>query len=1154
MSTARGGLRLEELMPGQRVLGVQAEPVEIVSTSWLGGNFLEITYRDADGRTEQGLLERQDEPRLRLDTPEDLDGFHGDGRAWKLAAEAVRLRHSALMDPMVAVSHSTLQPLPHQIKAVYGEFLPRTPLRYLLADDPGAGKTIMCGLYVKELILRGDLERCLIVAPGGLVDQWADELWEKFGLQFRVLSRDLVNTTVGASVFEAHPLLIARMDMLARNEELQDQLERSEWDLVVVDEAHRMSARHGHDGLAMTRRYELGRQLAGLTRNFLLMTATPHSGDPSAFQAFLSLLDEDRFEASSGRTLSPVPGTDVMRRMLKEELLTMEGKPLFPERRAYTVSYQLSPMEARLYDEVSEYVRTEMRRASSLRNAGDGRRASNVGFALTVLQRRLASSPEAILRSLERRRARLQRLLVELEESQDREVSPAPELLRTTLPRDLELGWQDDDPGTEEEVEQTLVDAASAAQTRAELEYEIAVLRDLVELAAEVRRRDTDAKWTELRSILGDRQMTDSEGRPRKIIIFSEHRDTLRYLTARIRELLGREDAVVEIHGGLTREARKRVQRQFTEEPEVSVLVATDAAGEGLNLQCAHLMVNYDLPWNPNRIEQRFGRIHRIGQTEVCHLWNLVAEGTREGDVFLRLLSKMAEQSRAYQGKVFDVLGEAFSETPLRELLVEAIMKGDDPGVRARLNTVIDATISHGIPELVERRAMFRDVLHRVDVEDVRDKMDLGIRTRLQPHFVSSWFESSYKAIGGRVRRRAEGTYEVPVVPDSVTALARRSTSAVLANRYDYVTFDPSRADTHGNAGAQLIGPGHPLLDAVAQVTEDQARNALNRGVVLVDPNDPGGRLRLFAGVSHEIVDGHVPARTLSKRVAFIEIDDTGVGRTVGPRYLDYRPAAEVERMAVQQLIQASPFGQGGEQPVMHWTMNGLVPEHLAYVRSTHVTALERARREVGGRLRDEIEHWRARLHATGTANARKRKLSPEQISARITRLQQRLERREQDLHADGHIIPRPPRILGCAVIVPAGLLGPADAPRDDLLSRAVETVTECEVELGRTPERVGEVSRPALSSRTDEATSIWIDVRLHDPSQRLLTMTRSEVLYAKNLGPRYRLALVTIGEDGAADVRYVPEPFARVRADDFHQHAFELVAGSLWRAGRAPF
>ncbi len=279
-------------MPGQRVLGVTADAVEIVSTSWLGGNYLEITYRDAHGRTEQGLLEREHESRLCLADRGADSAFDGDGQTWKIAAEAVRLRHSALMDPMLAVSHSTLQPLPHQIKAVYGEFLPRTPLRYLLADDPGAGKTIMCGLYVKELILRGDLDRCLIVAPGGLVDQWADELWDKFGLQFRVLSRDLVNSTVGASVFDAHPLLIARMDMLARNEELQSQLDRSEWDLVVVDEAHRMSARYESDGLAMTRRYELGRQLAGLTRNFLLMTATPHSGDPSAFQAFLSLLDE----------------------------------------------------------------------------------------------------------------------------------------------------------------------------------------------------------------------------------------------------------------------------------------------------------------------------------------------------------------------------------------------------------------------------------------------------------------------------------------------------------------------------------------------------------------------------------------------------------------------------------------------------------------------------------------------------------------------------------------------------------------------------------------------------------------------------------------------------------------------------------------------
>ena len=746
-------VRLEDLMPGQRVRGLTAQPVEIVSASWTGGDYLLVTYRQVNGATAESLLDRHDEQGLALDVPEDERAFGGDPRVWKLGAEALRIRHAALIDPMLAVSSSALQPLPHQIKAVYGEFLPRTPLRYLLADDPGAGKTIMCGLYVKELLLRGDLDRCLIVAPGGLVEQWQDELWEKFGLQFRLLSRELMNTSIGVSVFEDNPLLIARMDMLARNEELQAQLEQSEWDLVVVDEAHRMSARFTGRELTATKRYALGKLLGRLTRNLLLMTATPHSGDPSAFQAFLALLDEDRF-AGSGKS-SVAPGTDLMRRMLKEELLTMDGRPLFPERRASTVSYRLTPLEQELYDAVSDYVRHEMSRADRLKRQGDGKAAHTVGFALTVLQRRLASSPEAILRSLERRRARLSRIREDLAELGRMQT---PELAGVRLTAAGEEDWLEQDSATVEEDEETLVDAASAARTVAELDTEILVLDELVTLAAQVRRLETDRKWAELRSILEEHELTrDGGGAPRKIIIFTEHRDTLWYLAERIRALPGRRDAVVEIHGGVSRPARRGVQERFTRDPGTTVLVATDAAGEGLNLQCAHLMVNYDLPWNPNRIEQRFGRIHRIGQTEVCHLWNLVAEDTREGEVFLRLLSKMSEQSKAYQGKVFDVLGEAFEGAPLRDLLVQAVRYGDDPAVRQQLHTVIDDRVGSGIPELVERRALYQEVLQQVDVAQARDRVDTGVRARLQPHFASTWFEAPS-------RSSAAGSGDVPTV------------------------------------------------------------------------------------------------------------------------------------------------------------------------------------------------------------------------------------------------------------------------------------------------------------------------------------------------------------------------------------------------------
>ncbi|HEV8526242.1 MAG TPA: helicase-related protein [Actinomycetes bacterium] len=509
-------------------------------------------------------------------------------------------------------------------------------------------------------------------------------------MRFELLTPDLIGATpVGERVFTAHPLLIARMDQLARNDDLLSDLERTDWDLVVVDEAHRMSAHYYGNELKATRRYELGRLLGRIARHFLLMTATPHAGKEEDFQAFMALLDPDRYEGRFRRDEHTADAGDLMCRRVKEELLTFEGRPLFPERRASTVPYELSPLEHELYEAVTHYVRTEMNRADQLRQVGEGRRGNTVGFALTVSQRRLASSPEAILRSLERRQRRLELRLREMQAH----AATAPrepqfeERLGAVTAEELDDALEELGADELEDLEDQVVDAATAARTAEELRREIAVVSDLVGLARSARRSGSDKKWSELRDLLLSDSVHDhSSGSLRKIIVFTEHRDTLQYLVGQIRALLGRSEAVAMIHGGIPRPGRRAVQALFSQDPECAVLVATDAAGEGLNLQQANLMVNYDLPWNPNRIEQRFGRIHRIGQREVCHLWNLVATDTRGGDVFQRLLDKIEQQRQAYRGKVFDVLGEAFEDTPLRKLLIEAIRYGEQPEVRARLH------------------------------------------------------------------------------------------------------------------------------------------------------------------------------------------------------------------------------------------------------------------------------------------------------------------------------------------------------------------------------------------------------------------------------------------------------------------------------------
>jgi SNF2 family DNA or RNA helicase len=400
-------------------------------------------------------------------------------------------------------------------------------------------------------------------------------------------------------------------------------------------------------------------------------------------------MDSDRFDGRSRDGVHTVDASDLMRRLVKERLLNFDGTPLFPERRAYTVSYKLSDAEASLYKSVTDYVREEFNRADSLESEG---RKGTVGFALTILQRRLASSPEAILQSLRRRRERLERRLREEQilkrgaALQDNDVQGWPSLTEEDI-EDLE----DAPDGEVEETEETVVDQATAARTIAELQAEIEILKNLEGLALKVRRSGTDKKWEELSSLLQNRaEMFDAHGHRRKMVVFSEHRDTLNYLTERLRTLLGAPEALVTVHGGMGREERKNAQEAFMQDKEVLILLATDAAGEGINLQRAHLMVNYDLPWNPNRLEQRFGRIHRIGQTEVCHLWNLLADETREGDVYKRLLEKIKLEREALGGGVFDILGQLFREQRLRDLLIEAIRYGDQPEVKARLHQIVD--------------------------------------------------------------------------------------------------------------------------------------------------------------------------------------------------------------------------------------------------------------------------------------------------------------------------------------------------------------------------------------------------------------------------------------------------------------------------------
>jgi len=1167
-------MTLEDLQPDAVIRGVLPDALAtIVSVAWHGSDALTLVYRAPNGRVADEILYRHDEPRLEIVETGRPWSFDGDGALFRLVAEAHRIRLAHLFDPVLAVHTSLVDPLPHQITAVYEAMLPRQPLRFLLADDPGAGKTIMAGLLIKELIARGDLKRCLIVCPGSLAEQWQDELGRRFHLPFEILTNDKLEAARTGNWFLENDLAIARLDKLSRNEDVQQKLSAPDcrYDLIVCDEAHKLSATFFGGEVKYTKRYRLGQLLSGLTRHFLLMTATPHNGKEEDFQLFMALLDGDRFEGKFRDGVHQVEVSDLMRRMVKENLLKFDGRPLFPERIAYTVPYKLSDAEARLYKEVTDYVRQEFNRAEALEN---DKRAGTVGFALTILQRRLASSPEAIYQSLRRRRERLEKRARELELLQRSAAVPAPlpggPVLDDDDVEDLEEAPENEVETAEEEI----LDQATAAATLAELKIEINTLGRLEALAAEVRRSGQDTKWRELSHLLSEiftpAGMGDMVADPtvpygaglvarpvpsprQKLVLFTEHRDTLTYLERQIGSLLGRPHAVVLIHGGMGREERRKAQESFLHDPEVQVLLATDAAGEGINLQRAHLMVNYDLPWNPNRLEQRFGRIHRIGQTEVCHLWNLVAEETREGDVYRRLLEKLEEARQALGGQVFDVLGKLqFEGRPLRDLLIEAIRYGDQPVVRSRLTRAIEHGVDRPhLQSLIEDRALAHDVMDSSRVARVREEMERAEARRLQPHYVESFFLEAFKRLGGTVRQREPRRYEITHVPAPVRNRDRQIGvgDPVLA-RYERITFEKELIAPQGQPLAAFVCPGHPLLDAALDITLERHRDLLRRGTLLVDDRDPSTSLRVLFTLEHAIQDASLlpsgERRTISRRMLYVEMDAEGHTRNLScAPYLDYRPMAEREPSVPELLArpECTWINRALEQKAQSHAIAHVVPEHIAEVRGRRLAWINKTRAAVKDRLTKEITYWDHRAEQlklqeqAGKAGAR---LNSQEARRRADDLQARLQRRLGELDREAQVSALPPVVLGALVVVPLGLIAAISgrslksptAPVDTQASaaRARAIIMDIERSLGFDPtDREFEKLGYDIESRVSGTGQLrFIEVKGRVAGAATVTVTKNEILTSLNMPDDFVLAIVEFINEHQHRAHYLRRPFHR--------------------------
>ena len=782
--------------------------------------------------------------------------FTADARHVFLSLETLRYRYASLYDSLFAVNASKVDPLPHQVEAVYGYVLKLPRLRFLIADDPGAGKTIMAGLIIKELKLRHLINRILIVVPGHLRDQWRRELKERFEESFVIMERGFLDSQPGENLWARESQLITSIDF-AKRDDVMPSIASAQWDLVIVDEAHKMAAYQYGDKLDKTSRYRLGETLSRISTHLLFLTATPHKGDPENFRLFLDLL-EPGFFANSEMLRESITARDnpLFIRRVKEDLRDFEGKPLFLPRHVRTLPFNLginSPKEKDLYNQLSEYVNGQYNKALTKN------KRNNVAFALVILQRRLASSTYALLKSLERRKARLAELLEGAEERKQTGTDVNFEMIEDLSEEER---WQ----------EEEIWEALSVAENREELKREIGTLETLAEVARAIIKNETEIKVRELKDTL-DKLEGDFPGE--KILIFTESRDTLEYLQAKSR---GWGYTVTVIHGGLRLEERIKAESEFKNHTQI--LIATEAAGEGINLQFCHLMVNYDLPWNPNRLEQRMGRIHRYGQTREVFVYNLVAEDTREGKVLKTLLDKIEEiKSALGSDKVFDVLSEVLYGVNLSQLLLEAAANAKNlDEILAEIDIEVDENYITQVKEnLGESLAT-----HYIDYTRLHEIAERAREQRLIPEYTDAFFRKAFATLNGKLRERKDNFLAIESIPFPILRFTEADTfkrkHGSLSRTYPKATFDKEVAKRFPDA--EFISFGHPLFEAVLGWVEAELSDCLKQGAVFEDPDGKlDGAILFYEGEIHDGLGQVVGARLF----AFYVPSDTETVKLIDP-------------------------------------------------------------------------------------------------------------------------------------------------------------------------------------------------------------------------------------------------------------------------------
>jgi SNF2 family DNA or RNA helicase len=1024
-----------------------------------------------------------------------------------LALEAKRYRFASLYDPLLAMNASKVDPLPHQIEAVYGYILKLPRIRFLIADDPGAGKTIMAGLIIKEMKLRNMVKRILIVVPGHLKDQWRRELKERFEEEFIVMDRGLLEAHYGENVWERYNQIITSMDF-AKREEILPSLRSVKFDLVVVDEAHKMSADTYGDKVTKTDRYRLGEVLSRVADPHLLfLTATPHKGDPENFRLFIDLLEPGFFETSEMLHESIInKDNPLFIRRMKEDLKDFEGRPLFLPRHVKTVGFRLSDDEKKLYNDVSRYVSEQYHRVISKDKSKDKR--SGIAFALVILQRRLASSTYAILKSLERRKRRLEDIIHGVERTS------APE---HTFDFEEVEEMSEEDRWKNEELWETL----SVAENMQELYSEIDTLDGLIEQAKAIIQREIEVKVSQLRKTMEELNLKFPGT---KILIFTESKDTLDYLEMKIRSW---GYSVNVIYGGMDLEKRVKAERIFKNERQV--MVATEAAGEGINLQFCNLMINYDLPWNPNRLEQRMGRIHRYGQTKEVFVFNLIATDTREGQVLSKLFDKLDEIKNALQSeKVFDVISEVLYGKNLSQLMMEAAASARSID---EILKELDIKVNEDYIRRIRENLGESLATKYIDYTRLREMAEKARENRLIPEYTEAFFKKAFEKAGGRYPKRKDKFLTIESIPYEIRQIAGEDSFkkrfGAMMRSYPKITFDKDIG--FRTPDSEFVSFGHPLFEAVLEWVDRAISPDLKKGSIFIDPEGKlDGYIVFFEG---EVRDGTGAVAGKSLFAYYYELHSGDV-RSISPTIMwdlaDGKPSGEVIDVdAVKEKVLPNVLAELEEYKKR---LTADRQNQGKIKRKYGVSSLEKLIMNLDGEL-IELNERKERGENVDIV-IRNKEEQKRRYETSKKDLEELIER-EQNLTMSN------PSFVGIVRVLPKAETEEAMYRDEEVERIGMKIVMQFERENEREPEDVSKGNRGFdIISREKDGSIRYIEVKAR-AGVGAVALTQNEWFKAQRLGNDYYLYVVwNAGKDLNTKPFIIQNPVANLQVD----HKVEIV------------